>query len=94
MNAESSRSHAIVTIHFDSWASSGSKEDADAEQGEKLYDLIEKARQVKSDAQGRACTHFARGIRIMARSAVRLLALHAPQCGKQLTAYSVFRCSD
>ena len=51
MNAQSSRSHAIITVHFDSWASTGSKEDEDAEQGERLFGLIEKARRLQAHPQ-------------------------------------------
>ena len=44
LNEQSSRSHAIVTLHFDSWAEAGSAEDQDAAQGEQLYQLLQRAR--------------------------------------------------
>ena len=46
LNEQSSRSHAIVTLHFDSWAEAGSAEDQDAAQGEQLYQLLQRARAV------------------------------------------------
>ena len=45
-NEASSRSHALATLHLDSWAAAGSAEDADAAQGEQLLRLLERAREM------------------------------------------------
>lgn len=56
LNAQSSRSHAIITLHVNSWATAGSAEDADAEQGEQLLQIVQRARALlhgdTSDAVG------------------------------------------
>ena len=43
-NAQSSRSHAIITLHVDSWAAHGSAEDEEAAQGEQLLSILQRAR--------------------------------------------------
>jgi hypothetical protein len=48
LNERSSRSHAVITIHFDSWAQPGSREDQDAAEGEQLLALLQRARALAS----------------------------------------------
>jgi hypothetical protein len=54
MNEHSSRSHAIATLHVDSWAQHGSTEDQDAEQGEQLLKLLQQARTLLGHPAGAA----------------------------------------
>ena len=55
MNERSSRSHAVVTLHLDSWAQPGSQEDQDAAHGEQLLSLLQRARALVTAADAAAC---------------------------------------
>lgn len=50
MNDNSSRSHAIVIVHFDTWAKAGSSEAGEAAQAEELFSVIVKAREAHEGA--------------------------------------------
>lgn len=50
MNESSSRSHAIITFHFDSWAAEGSAEAGEAAKAEKLFGILKRARQAHAHA--------------------------------------------
>lgn len=54
MNESSSRSHAIITFHFDSWAAAGSAEAGEAAKAEKLFSLLKRARKAHASATGGA----------------------------------------
>lgn len=45
MNDNSSRSHAIVIVHFDTWAKEGTSEAGEAAKAEQLFSVISKARE-------------------------------------------------
>lgn len=50
MNESSSRSHAIITFHFDSWAAQGSAEAGEAAKAEELFSLLKRARRAHAHA--------------------------------------------
>jgi len=56
MNETSSRSHAIITFHFDSWAAPGSAEAGEAAKAEKLFSLLKRARKAHASAISDAST--------------------------------------
>lgn len=49
MNESSSRSHAIITFHFDSWAAEGSAEAGEAAKAEQLFSLLKRARRAHAN---------------------------------------------